>query len=234
MIFDLHVHSKHGSNDSNMTVEQLAIEAKLIGLDGLALVEHDKPWDINELEKLSKQHGILFIPAREVQTEVGHITTFGLGNDSWKVSQIEDLRGEADKCNGYLVAAHPFRYLNDTSKLRPSFLLEDPTNRPASAEEASGYNAFKFVDAIEVFNAQNDSKENIMGWETAKILSLPMVAGSDVHKEGQLGQGTTIFHEKIDGVKTFIAALKGGNFYPATGLRAGKLRRYPESEKVNA
>ena len=47
MIFDLHVHSKHGSNDSNMTVEQLAIEAKLIGLDGLALVEHYKPCDIN-------------------------------------------------------------------------------------------------------------------------------------------------------------------------------------------
>ena len=234
MIFDLHVHSKHGSNDSNMTLDQLASEAKLIGLDGLALVEHDKPWDPNELERLSQKHGVVFIPAREVQTEEGHIIAFGLGNDSWETSQIERLRDEADKCGGYLVSAHPFRYLNDTSTIRRSFLLEDPSNRPASAKEASAYNVFKFVDAIEVFNAQNDSSENIMGWETAIILNKPMIGGSDVHRKGQLGNGTTVFYEKIDGLETFMAALKGGHFYPSTGLTIGKLRRYPESERVNA
>ncbi|PZC50762.1 MAG: PHP-associated [Chloroflexi bacterium] len=217
-----------------MTITQLASEAKLIGLDGLALVEHDKPWDLNELERLSQKHGVVFIPAREVQTEVGHITAFGLGNDSWNISKIEHLRDEVNKCGGYLVSAHPFRYLNDTSKIRRSFLLEDPTNRPASAEEASAYNVFKFVDAIEVFNAQNDSNENIMGWETAKILNKPMIGGSDVHRKGQLGNGTTFFYEKIDGLKTFMAALKRGRFYPSTGLKTGKLRRYPESERVNA
>ena len=84
MIFDLHVHSAHGSRDSSVSLEQLAAEARAMGLDGMALVEHDEPWTPMSLESLSAELGVLFIPAREVQSEMGHIIAFGLSQESWE------------------------------------------------------------------------------------------------------------------------------------------------------
>ena len=159
MIFDLHVHSLHGSRDSVVSLEQLAAEARAVELDGMALVEHDEPWEPAELARLSAELGVLFIPAREVQSDMGHVIAFGLSAESWRITKLDELRQEADDVGGYLVSAHPFRYLHDTSRARPSFLLEDPAKRPASVEEAASYPVFQLVDAVEAVNAHNKEEE---------------------------------------------------------------------------
>ena len=223
MIFDLHVHSVHGSRDSDISLEQLAAEARAMGLDGMALVEHDEPWAPNELRELSAELGVLFIPAREVQSEMGHVIAFGLSQESWGITEVEELRQEADNSGGYLVSAHPFRYLHDTSIARPSFLLEDPTKRPASMEEAAGYSVFRLVDAIEVVNAHNKDEENALAWETAQRLNIPAIGGSDVHSSGQLGDAVTVFPNAVKDTDDFLMALRAGGFYPAIGLKHGQL-----------
>ena len=230
MIFDLHVHSSHGSRDSVISLEQLAAEARAMGLDGIALVEHDEPWDPNELAELSTELGVLFIPAREVQSDMGHVIAFGLSPERWGITKLEELRQEADNVGGYLVSAHPFRYLYDTSRVRPSFLLEDPAKRPASVEEAAGYPVFRLVDAIEAVNAHNKEEENAFAWETAQLLDLPVTGGSDVHDPGQLGDAVTVFPNAIKNTDDFLLALRAGGFYPATGLRQGRLTPYAKVE----
>lgn len=226
MIFDLHVHSVNGSYDSNVSLEQLAAEARAMGLDGMALVEHDEPWDPVELGELSAELGVLFIPAREVQSEMGHVIAFGLNQESWRITKLEELRQEADESGGYLVSAHPFRYLRDTSKVRPSFLLEDPAKRPASVEEAAGYPVFRLVDAIEAVNAHNKEEENAFAWETAQLLNRPVTGGSDVHGSGQLGEAVTVFPNAVNDTDDFLLALRAGGFYPAIGLKHGRLRPF--------
>ena len=223
MILDLHVHSVHGSRDSVVSLEQLATEARAMGLDGMALVEHDEPWDPSELAELSAELGVLFIPAREVQSEMGHVIAFGLSQESWGITKLEELRQEADNSGGYLVSAHPFRYLYDTSKARPSFLLEDPAKRPASVEEAAGYPVFRLVDAIEAVNAHNKEEENAFAWKIAQRLNVPAIGGSDVHSLGQLGDAVTVFPNAIKDADGFLLALRAGDFYPAIGLKHGRL-----------
>ena len=223
MILDLHVHSVHGSHDSVVSLEQLATEARAMGLDGMALVEHDEPWDPVELRELSAELGVLFIPAREVQSEMGHVIAFGLSPERWGITQLDELRQEADNSDGYLVSAHPFRYLYDTSKTRPSFLLEDPAKRPASIEEAAGYPVFRLVDAIEAVNAHNKEEENTFAWETAQLLNKPVIGGSDVHNPGQLGDAVTVFPNAVKDTDGFLLVLRAGGFYPATGLKQGRL-----------
>lgn len=226
MIFDLHVHSVHGSYDSVISLEQLAAEARAMGLDGMALVEHDEPWDPSELAGLSAELGVLFIPAREVQTEMGHVIAFGLSLESWEITKLAELRQEADNNGGYLVSAHPFRYLYDTTRTRPSFLLEDPAKRPASVEEAAGYPVFRLVDAVEAVNAHNKEEENAFAWEAAQLLDLPVTGGSDVHGPGQLGDAVTVFPNAVKDPDDFLLALRDGGFYPAIGLRHGRLTPY--------
>ena len=230
MIFDLHVHSVHGSHDSVVSLEQLAAEARTMGLDGMALVEHDEPWDPSELAELSAGLGVLFIPAREVQSDMGHIIAFGLSPESWGITKLDELRQEADNSGGYLVSAHPFRYLYDTSRARPSFLLEDPAQRPASVEEAAGYPVFRLVDAVEAVNAHNKEEENAFAWETAQLLNLPTIGGSDVHSPDRLGGAVTVFPNAIKNTDEFLPALRAGGFYPATGLKYGRLTSYAKVE----
>ncbi len=226
MIFDLHVHSLHGSRDSVVSLEQLAAEARAVELDGMALVEHDEPWEPAELARLSAELGVLFIPAREVQTDMGHVIAFGLSAESWRITKLDELRQEADNAGGYLVSAHPFRYLYDTSRARPSFLLEDPAKRPASVEEAASYPVFQLVDAVEAVNAHNKEEENAFAWEIARLLNKPSIGGSDVHGPGWLGDAVTVFPSAIEDADGFLQALRDGGFYPATGLRQGRLTPY--------
>ncbi len=230
MIFDLHVHSVHGSRDSVVSLEQLAAEARAMGLDGMALVEHDEPWDPKELAELSAELGVLFIPAREVQSDMGHIIAFGLSPERWGITKLEELRQEADNSGGYLVSAHPFRYLYDTSRARPSFLLEDPAKRPVSIEEASGYPVFRLVDAIEAVNAHNKEEENTFAWETAQLLNKRVIGGSDVHGPGQLGDAVTVFPSAVKDPDDFLQALRDGGFYPATWLKHGRLTPFARIE----
>ena len=229
MILDLHVHSTYGSRDSSISLEQLAAEARAMGLYGMTLTEHDEPWDPDELARLSAQLGVLFIPAREVQSDMGHVIAFGLSRESWRITRAAELRQEADKCGGYLVSAHPFRYLRDTSRVRPSFLLEDPAWRPASLEEAASHPVFGLVDAIEVVNAHCKEEDNDLAWQTARLLDKPMVGGSDVHSPGWLGDAVTVFSSAIKDADEFPAALRAGGFHPAVGFRQGRLTPFEKA-----
>ena len=48
--FDLHVHTVKGSTDSGLLPEQLIVEAKRIGLNGVFLSEHGGGWTSTQIE----------------------------------------------------------------------------------------------------------------------------------------------------------------------------------------
>ena len=77
-VFDLHIHTVRGSSDSGLTPEQLIEEARRIGLDGVCFTEHSGGWEERELASVFKDAGFTVISALEVNTDMGHILTFGL------------------------------------------------------------------------------------------------------------------------------------------------------------
>ncbi len=235
MLFDLHVHTSHGSGDSTLSIQELVEEAYAVGLDGVCLTEHDTPWDPKELRRIAGHYeNILLEPAMEMQTNMGHVTVIGLGRDASGITgttgimDATELRKLSDEVGAYMIAAHPFRYLLDRSTFHASHLLEDPSRYPGSVEEAMTHPLFNLVDAIEVANGGNTSEENTFAWEVAHRLKKPMVGGSDGHSGNELGRCVTVFPGPVPPPGDLLEALRTRRFYPAVGLREGDLRPFRE------
>ena len=78
MIIDIHTHTFPTSDDSLLTPEELITEAKRIGLDGICLTDHDRFWEPEQIDELSRKHNYLVLPGCEVTTEDGHLLIYGL------------------------------------------------------------------------------------------------------------------------------------------------------------
>ena len=58
---DLHNHTSYGSACSYMTPDELIQRAKLMGLDGICITEHNQLWSEEMLEKWRRKHNFLVL-----------------------------------------------------------------------------------------------------------------------------------------------------------------------------
>ena len=162
----------------------------------------------------------------EVETEVGHITVFGLDRYAVGIANLNELRQVADASGAYVVLAHPFRNMFHKIPFSPNLLYREVARYPATVEEALEHPVFGLVDAVEVANGGNTDEENAFAWEVAHRLRKPMVGGSDAHSTSGLGRCVTVFPETLSSPAQFLNALRAGQFYPATGLNVGNLQPF--------
>jgi len=116
MLFDLHMHTRRYSPDSEIDPFDLVRRARDIGLDGIAITEHDRLWPEDELDELrAAAPGLVVLAGVEVSGRNGDLLCYG-------ISDLTDLRrglGWGDLCRevrrqgGATVAAHPFRWGQD-------------------------------------------------------------------------------------------------------------------------
>ena len=78
LIIDLHTHTYPKSDDSFIDINELIVEARSRGLDGICLTEHDSFWSQDEITVISARHNFLVIPGVEINTDSGHVLVFGL------------------------------------------------------------------------------------------------------------------------------------------------------------
>ena len=228
MIIDMHVHTSRGSADSNLSPLELVEEARRVGLDGVCLTEHSGPWDKFEYKLFASQHDdLLLVPAMEVESEMGHITVFGLDRYVAGIRDPKQLRRVADNSGAFVVIAHPFRNMFHKIPYNNNLLFKDWPTQPTTAEEAASHPIFAVVDAIEVANAGNTDDENLFAWEVAQVLGKKVVGGSDAHSTNGLGTCVTVFPEPIHTPEAFLEALHAGDFYAAAGLHIGNLQPFP-------
>lgn len=80
MGFDLHTHSIY--SDGLLTPFQLLEKTKEVGLEGIALTDHDSVKGLPEFLKIGKDQGIIVIPGVELSTEYqgteSHILGYGI------------------------------------------------------------------------------------------------------------------------------------------------------------
>ena len=225
MIFDLHVHTTYASGDSNLSPREMVEESNRIGLEGVCLTEHSGPWDIFEFRRFTeRQNNLLIINAIEIETDVGHITVFGLGGYVPGIRNPKSLRRVADRTGAFVVLAHPFRNLLHKAPYNATNLLFkgwDPL--PSTVDEALNHPVFELADAIEVGNGATIDSENYLAWEVAKRLGKPMVGGSDAHSVNGLGRFVTVLHDDVKNQNEFLEVLHAGEFYPGAGLLDGEL-----------
>src|SRR5436190_23938539 len=81
MKFDLHMHTRRYSPDSEIDPFELVKRAKEIGLDGIVITEHDRLWPEAELEELRRAApGLVVLGGVEVSGRNGDMLCYGVTN----------------------------------------------------------------------------------------------------------------------------------------------------------
>ena len=173
MLIDLHTHTYPLSDDSDLSPDDLIINARRAGLDGVCLTEHDAFWSNSDIEALCRKHQFLVIAGAEINTEKEHLIVFGLTKWIIGMSRADFVLDMVEKAGGATVVAHPFR----RKILRGS---DDPENERFNRElnRACENSLFKYVDAIEVRNAHASERENAFSQALTDRLKLRGFGGS--------------------------------------------------------
>ncbi len=195
MIIDTHVHENKYSFDSFIDFKESIELAKLIGLDGMCITNHDNNNLRNDIGDSANINGVLVIVGAEVLTHEGDILVFGVKDIPQHKMSAEELLTIVKKHNGAAIAAHPFRNNNrgiGDSMRKVSHLLS----------------------GVESFNGSTLSYHNLQSYALSTELNLPSLGASDAHIMEKLGTYATKFNSSIRDHKDFIEALKTGDFHP--------------------
>lgn len=161
MKLDLHVHTE-SSFDSMTSLDRIVKTAKKIGLQGIAITDHEV---FNRIDFLVKM-GVMIIPGIEINTNKGDLV--GLF-----VKYPVDCK-DFDSC------------IKELKTQGAITVLPHPYKGHKSVESLAAK-----VDCIEVFNGRIDFRRNLKAYKLAQSLSKPMIASSDAHFHFELGSCCT-------------------------------------------
>lgn len=202
MIIDTHVHEDKYSFDSFIDFKESVELAKLIGLDGMCITNHENNYMRNEIGDSAKINGVLVIVGAEILTYEGDILVFGLKDIPKEKLHAEELLNLVKKHNGAAIAAHPFR-----------------TNNRGMGEDMRKVS--HLLTGIESFNGSTTPHHNLQSYALAAELDIPSLGASDAHRLEKLGTYATKFYSNVRDHKDFIEALYSGNLHPVV-RRDGK------------
>lgn len=206
MLIDLHTHSYPKSDDGFMGVDELISGAKIQGLDGVCLTDHDAFWSPDEVRSLCRRHDFLVLPGCEINTDTGHVVVFGLDRYVFGLHKPDFLQNMVRRDGGVLIAAHPYRRR----------FLEEPAREPSARQEmldrATHDGFFNICIAIEGINGRANDVQTQFSLDLGQRLSMRMTGGSDAHRVDQLGTAATLFQRKITGLPDLIQELQAGRF----------------------
>lgn len=167
MHFDLHIHSNY-STDSNLAIDDILKQAVKIGLDGIAICDHNTvEGSLVAIQRARELNlPLLVIPGIEISTSEGHLIVLGIRENIQPGLQVLETINIAGKKGGVVIAPHPFK------------------------KNSIGF-ASKEADAIETFNSRCLFGENEKAKQMAFELEKPEVGGSDSHLLSTIGLGFT-------------------------------------------
>jgi predicted metal-dependent phosphoesterase TrpH len=200
---DLHVHTNPLSPDSFISAEEAIETAKEIGLDGICFTEHDRAWQLSEIQLLREKHDFPVFSGVEVMLRGGiEMLVFGLNIDFTSLLQLSDLRRMVTAAEGFMVYAHPFRGLSE-----PAI-----SDSGGALEIVLGKVDITSVDAVEGLNGRNRDIYNQPALEMAARHNLKTTGGSDAHRVDEIGTCVTVFESSITTDAELLNELKAGRF----------------------
>jgi predicted metal-dependent phosphoesterase TrpH len=181
---DLHIHSFH-SKDNHQTAQEIFKAAENSGLGAIAITDHNTVVGAMEALRMAPE-GLIVLPGIEITSKDGHILALNVEQDIPRDLSVQETIGRIHAAGGIAVAAHPYR---TWSGLKESTIRE---NR---------------FDAIEAINGRNTRKNNHRVQNLALELELPMIAGSDAHRPGNIGAAVTVFADSVHSREEMISAI---------------------------
>jgi len=171
MRLDLHIHSQF-SPDSDSPIEAILKRAQEVGLDGIAVTDHNSVQSFFAASKLAEdlELDLTIIPGAEISTSEGHLIALGTRSLMPSgLSAVETIE-RAHNDGGIAVASHPC-----------AILRKGIRNLKV-----------KRLDALEAFNSKSlFGFSNYLATRSARKLNLGVTGGSDSHKVETVGFGYT-------------------------------------------
>ena len=161
MKLDLHVHSRR-SYDSLATPRAILRTAKKVGLEGLAITDHNTIAGALDVSKENSDKEFLVIVGAEIKTDMGDMIGLFLTDEIKSRRSIEVVE-EIERQGGLAVLPHPFRGQRFDDELVSK------------------------VGLIEAYNSRESEASNSRALELARKWDKPFVGGSDAHFLSEIG-----------------------------------------------
>ncbi|MDD1678740.1 MAG: PHP domain-containing protein [Methanomicrobiales archaeon] len=199
---DLHIHSSF-SRDGESRVEDILRRAEQVGLDAIAITDHDTVEGSLHARRIRSP--VLIIPGIEVSTRQGHIIVLGIDVPLPPRRDVLETIEEARARGGLVILPHPYHMW-----------------RHGVARKMKG--SIRAVDAVEAFNSRYivgtaNRKAALM----ARRYQKPCVGGSDAHHARFVGFGVTYIDAEPT-VDSILSAIREGK--TIAGCRMTPLRTY--------
>lgn len=189
---ELHVHSSL-SYDGRDSVDLILEQAEAIGLDAVAVTDHDEIDASLEAAERASEYGLVGIPGIEISSKAGHILGLGVEEAIPPGLSYEETLEEIWSQGGLAVIPHPFQ------ESRHGVMA-----RVTRDQLAKG-------DAIEVYNSRLfTGRANRQAERFAGTRDLPMTAGSDAHISEMVGQAVTRVDADERSVDAILEAIREG------------------------
>ncbi|BDH78670.1 MAG TPA: PHP domain-containing protein [Methanothermobacter sp.] len=193
MILDPHIHSIY-SGDAKGTPRQIIKRAILVGLDAIAITDHDTMQGSKVAKKEVKDFkSIIIVPGMEISTSKGHILALGVQEEIKKGVTPQEAVDRIHEQGAIAIVPHPFvRY-------RKGLFVNIQDLK---------------VDAIETLNSRY-----ILGYSNwkakkfAKKRNLPMIGASDAHFVTAIGSCYTQVDSEPN-PDDILSAIKKGKTKP--------------------
>lgn len=190
---DLHIHTAC-SKDGESSVQVVIQAAERIGMDVIAITDHDTMEGYRIAQKIKTD--LLIIPGIEISTSEGHLIALGVLTPPASGESVLDTINIVREAGGITILPHPYH------RYRHGAALKCPE-------------AFREADAIEVYNSRYIfAHANQHAFRRAHKLGKPTVAGSDAHHARFVGYGRTLIDAEKD-IDSVLQAIKDGKTKPA-------------------
>ncbi|QLG62886.1 PHP domain-containing protein [Halorarum salinum] len=189
---ELHSHSEL-SHDGRDPVDMLLEQAAAVGLDALAVTDHDELGASLEAADRADEHGLVGITGMEVTSAAGHVLALGIEERVPAGLPFDETLDRIAEQGGLSVIPHPFQ------KSRHG-VAPHVTNDQLSE-----------ADAIEVYNSRLlTGRANRKAETFAVNHGVPMTAGSDAHIAEMVGQAVTEVGAKRRSTNAVLDAIRDG------------------------
>ncbi len=206
MIGEMHCHTNlslpkwfHRTVPTPFALIDRAVE---VGLDFVAITDHDTQDAFEIVNEYAKSKGIVLIPAVEVTTNPtpvlrrrAHILAYGVVKKIISRVSVKETIEAIHSQGGIAVVAHPF-----CSKFAKVLYI---------GHQAGDYN----FDGVEIFNSAEFADDNVRAKALTTILGLPGYCGSDAHSLKNIGNARLHVHiNKTDKWEDIVDAFRTKNF----------------------
>ena len=182
---DLHLHSRF-SHDSSTTLEALIARCNEVGLDRIALTDHNTTAGALQLARIAPQ---LTIIGAEMKTREGEVIGLFIDRELPAWRRPEELMDMIHDLGGLVYIPHP---LDRERSHFGEHRLVDLADR---------------IDIIETYNAWCAPKANEAAARMATELGKVAATGSDAHGANELGR-SWMEMEDYDGPEDFLVKLR--------------------------